>query len=636
MAMMNFQSSKASSGVLPVRAGGWVAALIALAWLTGMAGTARAADFASALNLKPLETVAIQHNMNVKTMETFARQTLYDITGHSEIEGESSLYTLLDMAFRPEKYQDANLIHIRNVPLREDMHDLTAISSSEKQRILQEGTISLAFWNSPDVQHFMSQEQAQAVFKSRAVGQVYMAAGSLQELFLPNLAFLKIFPPGPASVDQTNWHSFGDLIGNVPAWVTALQQQGGKPPAALAGYDSQTALIEKIGNTLLHMRDSWRSQNADEVNRQVVELATLLPQVNPGVYPSMTKRQVEVVYDRLAKMTIPGAICYFAAFVLFLMAARSASQRLRMWALRLFVLGLAVHTAGIAIRWWLVGSIPIKNEFESVMFSAWFGCTVGLILELYRPRSIFGAGASFVGWLSLIALFGAPFVAGRDLGGEINQVNGVLMSYWLYIHVTLVTASYALIAMGFLLSIWWLVKYYFSHGTLSRVPGRMLSADAAGAYELPSVGQIGGGGAAVATLSWTQSLARLFFIPAGNVRKIRRPAEAAMALEADKGFLARLDQCNLVVLQLAFWTLGVGIVCGAIWADESWGRPWGWDPKETFALVTWIVYLIVVHVRVTTKDKAWWTAVLSIFGFGIMLLNWIGVNYFLVGLHSYA
>jgi ABC-type transport system involved in cytochrome c biogenesis permease subunit len=58
--------------------------------------------------------------------------------------------------------------------------------------------------------------------------------------------------------------------------------------------------------------------------------------------------------------------------------------------------------------------------------------------------------------------------------------------------------------------------------------------------------------------------------------------------------------------------------------------------NETFALVTWIVYLIVVHVRVAVVEKAWWTAALSVVGFGVMLFNWIGVNFFLVGLHSYA
>jgi ABC-type transport system involved in cytochrome c biogenesis permease subunit len=101
--------------------------------------------------------------------------------------------------------------------------------------------------------------------------------------------------------------------------------------------------------------------------------------------------------------------------------------------------------------------------------------------------------------------------------------------------------------------------------------------------------------------------------------------------------LEGLDAANVVILQLAFWLLGAGIICGAIWADRSWGRPWGWDPKETFALVTWICYLVILHVRVAApRNKAPLTAALAIVGFGIMMFNWIGVNFFLVGLHSYA
>jgi ABC-type transport system involved in cytochrome c biogenesis permease subunit len=92
----------------------------------------------------------------------------------------------------------------------------------------------------------------------------------------------------------------------------------------------------------------------------------------------------------------------------------------------------------------------------------------------------------------------------------------------------------------------------------------------------------------------------------------------------------------MVVLQMATWFLGIGIICGAVWADHSWGRPWGWDPKETFALVTWIVYLLIVHIRFVTKSKADWSAWLAVAGFGVMMFNWIGVNFFLKGLHSYA
>jgi cytochrome c-type biogenesis protein CcsB len=259
---------------------------------------------------------------------------------------------------------------------------------------------------------------------------------------------------------------------------------------------------------------------------------------------------------------------------MFLLSVQAGVKRLRPWAIAFLLIGLLIHSAGIGIRWWLVGGIfpPIKNEFESVMCSAWFGAVVGLALELAKPRGFFGAAASFIGMLCLVAIFAAPYVADRQIGGEIGQVQGVLMSYWLYIHVTMVTAAYSLIGMGFLLSSWWLLRYYF------------------------------GGGEGVSRQS----------------------------------FLVTLDLCNLVVLQLAFWMLGAGIILGAIWADQSWGRPWGWDPKETFALVTWMVYLIAVHVRVVTADKAWWTALFGFAGFWVMLFNWIGVNFLLVGLHSYA
>jgi ABC-type transport system involved in cytochrome c biogenesis permease subunit len=137
-------------------------------------------------------------------------------------------------------------------------------------------------------------------------------------------------------------------------------------------------------------------------------------------------------------------------------------------------------------------------------------------------------------------------------------------------------------------------------------------------------------------LGFWPTIARLVFPSSRGADSSAAAMSARAAAPSSLQMLGALDQCNLVVLQLAFWMLGLGICFGAIWADQSWGRPWGWDPKETFALVTWIVYMIAVHVRVATTDKAWWTAALGVIGFFIMLFNWIGVNFWLVGLHSYA
>jgi ABC-type transport system involved in cytochrome c biogenesis permease subunit len=96
------------------------------------------------------------------------------------------------------------------------------------------------------------------------------------------------------------------------------------------------------------------------------------------------------------------------------------------------------------------------------------------------------------------------------------------------------------------------------------------------------------------------------------------------------------DGATMVLMELSFVMLWAGIVMGAIWADHSWGRPWGWDPKEVFALNTFIVFLVLVHIRLKARDKGLWTAVLAVIGCGVMLFNWIVINFIISGLHSYA
>lgn len=554
----------------------WVLPLLCLA-LAFSTGGASAEDFADQLDLSPLRILAVQHNQTMKTLDTFARQAIWQITGHEKLDGHEPVYTLLDMSFHPDEFVRRDIIKIVNVPLRQEFENLESIDDAEKQRITRQGTVSLAFLERPEVQALLVKVQASSVAKSKAINQVMSARATMEEICQLEWGFIPaaIVPPGDSSGDGL-WHRPVEMIGAVPQLAAMLKQHGDTAPAPPEGYEDKQQVLSNMFTATGSLLRGWDNRDAALVNRSAQNLANLMEQINPADYPSHAKRAAEVIYNRLTMLTIPGAIFYFVAFVLFLMSAQAQAPKLHPWALGFMVIGLLVHSAGIGIRWWLVGGIfpPIKNEFESVMCSAWFGAVVGLALELRKPRGFFGAAASFVGMLSLIAIFAAPFVTDRQIGGEIGQVQGILMSYWLYIHVTMVTASYSLIGMGFLLSTWWLARYY-----------------------------LGGG---------------------------------ATAPASERTFLTTLDLCNLTALQLAFWMLGAGIILGAIWADQSWGRPWGWDPKETFALVTWMVYLIAVHVRVVTVDKAWWTAVLGFTGFWVMLFNWIGVNFLLVGLHSYA
>ncbi|MDP9175117.1 MAG: cytochrome c biogenesis protein CcsA [Planctomycetota bacterium] len=610
--------------------------LVLLLGILGLNRPAAADDLANQVDLAPLRLIAVQHNQTIKTLDSFARQTMKAITGHSSIDGHEPVFTLLDMAFRPGQYTRRNIIKISNLPLRQEFFVLGTIDDAEKQRILKEGTVSLDFMETQDVANLLQLVQSKSVAKSRAINELIIAASALREICEIDKGTIPaaLIAPATAAPEDHLWHHLTDILGNSPALVAVLKENNRPAPAALEHYDDGPLMDKIVANTQA-LNEGWTTSNVEEINRTVQNLGDLLPQVNPAVYPSHAKRNVEVIYNRWMMLTIPGAALYFIAFVLFLMSSQSGVGSLRLWGLRFMVVALLVHTAGIAVRWWLVGDIfpPIKNEFESVMFSAWFGAVVGLILELRRSQGIFGAAASFVGTLALVAIFTAPFVTHTEIGGDIGPVQGVLMSYWLYIHVTMVTAAYALIAMGFVLSSWWLIRYYTTYGTLSRSatsPAPDTGSPTPGAAQATS--PIGGGAAA---LGFARTLALTFFIPQPKSESTAA-ARAVAAPAADKNFLVTLDVCNLVVLQLAFWVLGVGIVLGAIWADQSWGRPWGWDPKETFALVTWIVYLIIVHMRVATVDKAWWTAVLGCFGFFVMLFNWIGVNFLLVGLHSYA
>jgi cytochrome c-type biogenesis protein CcsB len=584
------------------------------------------ADFAEKLDLSQLRTLSLQDRQTIKTWDTYARQMVAAIAGRSTVDDQEPLFTVLDISFRPDAYLHKNILKIKNVPLRKDFAEMPGLPKAEAERILNEGTVNPEFWMDPETQTFLRRLQQEAMWKSDAIGQVQSGANALQQLMKSPNHFL---PAAVVPAKTGDWHTLLEMTGNVvaarPTFEAIVKNwQLREIPPPLSGYDNEQ--IAQINDAAVTLLLSWNQGDAAMAQQQVDRLVKLLPAVEADIYPGAAKRKAEVLYNKLYKLTLPGAAIYFVAFTLFLVAAYSQGPRLRQAGVVFMVLGLALHVAGVGVRWWLdqkstgdwFHSIPIKNQFESVMMSALFGIVVGLALEIWRKKSLFGAAACFVGWMSLIALFTVPYVFGKDIGGEIGRVNGILMSYWLYIHVTLATAAYALIGMSFLLGVWWLLKYVKAPAAIHAMRGNLISSDAAEPGLAPGTLRQGSTGAASATSS------------AAAINPTIDPIESARA------FFARLDACNLVILQLAFWILLVAIICGAIWADVSWGRPWGWDPKETFALVTWIVYLVVIHVRLVTVNKALWTAILSVIGFFIMLFNWIGVNYFLVGLHSYA
>src|SRR4051812_47971530 len=126
--------------------------LVLLLTFSTTALAARAGEFEQKVDLTPLKTLTIQHQQTLKTLDSYARQTVTTITGSSTLHGQPSLFTVLDMTFNPDAYVAANVIKMKNVPLRKDMQLHPAIPQAEKDRILKEGTISLAFLQMPETQ----------------------------------------------------------------------------------------------------------------------------------------------------------------------------------------------------------------------------------------------------------------------------------------------------------------------------------------------------------------------------------------------------------------------------------------------------------------------------------------------------
>ena len=226
----------------------------------------------------------------------------------------------------------------------------------------------------------------------------------------------------------------------------------------------------------------------------------------------------------------------------------------------------ALNTLGLAARWYIAGHAPWSDAYESILFVAWATVAFGII---FGRKSYFTlASATFV---SSIILSVAHM---NWLDPSIANLQPVLDSYWLMIHVAVIVGSYGPFAIGMILGV----------------------------------------------------VALLLTIMANKKNK--------------RAFSRKLEELTIVnelSLTIGLVMLTIGNFLGGMWANESWGRYWGWDPKETWALISIIIYTAVLHLRIVPKlNNKWLFNLMSIISFAAIMMTYFGVNFYLVGLHSYA
>lgn len=346
-----------------------------------------------------------------------------------------------------------------------------------------------------------------------------------------------------------------------------------------------------IRQASLRFGAAWRAGDAESVNREAAALAEALPTIHSETYwpragalgLGLKRADWEMAYIRSNAFEW-GAWMYLLSLLTLLLAFGTGRKWLISVGVATLAAAMVLHAFGFWARCIVAERFAIQNQFESMTGVSLFAAIVGMAMMLAKRQWLYGAAAAGAGFLVLITATqtGIPGVHVEREAAILNT--SVLLKY----HVTTVLTSYGLMTLAFVVSLFYLGTHYF------------------GGKEAPAL-------AATAVVGETDA-------PVGRQRLLRD-----------------LDTAQMTVLQLAFWTLGVGILLGAWWADHSWGRWWAFDPKETWALVTWIVLLIVVHVRqVLTSSRALVTAWLSIAGFFVMLWTYFGVNLLLPGLHAYA
>ena len=261
-----------------------------------------------------------------------------------------------------------------------------------------------------------------------------------------------------------------------------------------------------------------------------------------------------------------AAFLYIASWIF----KKELPGRLATWTA---IVGVAVNTAGIIIRWIEsyslgIGHAPLSNLYESLVFFAWTIIIVYLVIERKYENRIIGAFTTPLAFLALAYASLSP-----NISDSIQPLLPALKSNWLIAHVIACFIGYAAFALAFGISWMYLFK--------------------------------------------------------------QRDTEDKSKLLAHFPKTGILDDLNHQLIMFGFLFLTVGVITGAVWANSAWGRYWGWDPKETWSLITWFIYATLLHARMMRGWHGKRIAYLSIIGFAAVIFTYFGVNY-LPGLHSYG
>jgi cytochrome c-type biogenesis protein CcsB len=398
---------------------------------------------------------------------------------------------------------------------------------------------------------------------------------------LARQAYFLMVPQSHPGTARDRWQNMGQAL-----LISGLQ--GGELPPAVGWYAA--------------MSSAWRQHDPTRFNLALDQYGQWLA---ANAASELSKGRLEFFFNNLQVFAF--ALRVYLVALLFLLVSvplillnlwPTAGETMRRSGLYLAIFVWVVHTGGLILRMWLERRPPVTTLYSSAVFIGWVAVLLGIIIERIYRFGIGGAAASIIGFVTLIIAHNLA------LGGDTIEVMRAVLdnNFWLTTHVTTITLGYA---ANFLAG--FVALFYVLFGLISSLLGVRLRRQEALAME--AVGRTAPGPAHAVDLS-------------------------RQAGRTDLG--QALDKIVYGIICFAMLFSFVGTVLGGIWADQSWGRFWGWDPKENGALIIVLWNAVILHVRWDRLMGERGLMNMALFGSIVTAFSWFGVNMLGVGLHSYG
>lgn len=498
----------------------------------------------SAEHAKKLETLVIQDfDGRFKPLQTFALEVLHKVYRKDTYNGLNATQVLLELMFNFEFLKNEKLIAVNHAEIREKIGISGKYASYAD--FFDKKTGDYILERHVDIANQKPEGKRNEFDKQIIkVNERFQIVGAA-------LYYLRIFPVRGAPNNT---------------WYTPFDNS--------APYQDVDSLMPKFFIDYVYaVRLGKLTGDYTQADESLELIRSYQKAVAGDLYPSEQKLKMEIRYNEMnifKRVTYVYLLFGFGLLFVFFLSVFTLNAKwtkpVNIIMLIGIIAGFIIHGIGLGMRWYISGHAPWSDGYEALLFIAWVGVLAGL---LFARKSMAALGAT--GILAFFLLYVAHL---NNLDPQITNLVPVLQSYWLKIHVAVITGSYAFLGLGAVLAIVNLLLY------------------------------------------------------------ILKTSENKIRLNLH---IEELSYIIEMTSTIGLFMLTIGTFLGGIWANESWGRYWGWDPKETWALVSILVYAILLHLRFipALKGKLVFNSV-AMWSYAAILFTYFGVNFFLVGLHSYA